>query len=75
MVRQTTYRHFSDLRRTFASADYLPSGYTIFNIAGNKYRLIVEIDYSLEWVDIKALWTHAEYSQTKNLNDLRRGTL
>ncbi len=74
-MNQSTYGNFNQLKKTFASADYLPAGYTVFNIGGNKYRLIVEMDYSLALVDIKAVWTHAEYSQSKRIEDLRRGKL
>jgi len=75
LISQSTYYHFNELKKTFASADYLASGYTIFNIGGKKYRLITEIDYSLNLVDIKAIWTHAEYNQSKSVESLRRGTL
>ena len=75
VVSQAEYRSFNELRKTFPSADYLPSGYTIFNIGGNKYRLVTEIDYSLRMLEIKIVWTHAEYNQSKNCERLRRGTL
>jgi mRNA interferase HigB len=75
VITQSAYRSFNELRKTFPSADYLSSGYTIFNIGGNKYRLITEIDYSFRMVDIKTVWTHAEYSQSKNAESFRRGQL
>ncbi len=75
LVSQSEYRSFNELRRTFPSADYLSAGYTVFNIGGNKYRLITEIDYALKMVEVKIVWTHAEYSQSKNAEHLRRGQL
>ncbi|CAG1021518.1 partial mRNA interferase HigB, partial [Methylococcales bacterium] len=41
---QLTALSFSDLRRTFGSADYV-DGYTLFDIGGNKYRIATVIHY------------------------------
>lgn len=74
IVSKTFYKNFPELRKTFPSADYVPR-YTVFNISGNKYRLITEIDYEFQLIDIKIVWTHAEYSQKINLDKLKRGKL
>ena len=55
---------FNDLRATFASADYV-AGLTVFNIGGNKYRLIAAIHYNRRKVFIRSLLTHAEYDLDK----------
>ena len=55
---------FNDLRATFASADYV-AGLTVFNIGGNKYRLIAAIHYNRRKIFIRALLTHAEYNLGK----------
>ncbi|MDN5881043.1 MAG: type II toxin-antitoxin system HigB family toxin [Nitrosospira sp.] len=52
--------NFNDLRETFASADYV-DGLTVFNIGGNKYRLIAAIHYNRYKVFIRAVLTHGEY--------------
>lgn len=74
IVNKSCYRSFPELKKTFPSADYVPQ-YTVFNIGGNKYRLITEIDYEFQLVDIKIIWTHAEYSQKINVEKLNRGKL
>lgn len=53
---------FNDLRATFASADYV-NGLTVFNIGGNKYRLIAAIHYNRRKVFIRAILTHDEYNR------------
>jgi mRNA interferase HigB len=43
--------------------------FTVFNIKGNKYRLIVGIDYEKQVIYIKYVLTHAEYDQEKWKDD------
>jgi len=38
---------------------------TVFNVAGNKYRLVVRIDYVHHCIYIKSIMTHAEYDKGK----------
>jgi mRNA interferase HigB len=62
IVSKTDYASFVELRITFASADQVGK-FTVFNIAGNKYRLIVAIHYNRKKVYIRHVLTHAEYSR------------
>jgi mRNA-degrading endonuclease HigB of HigAB toxin-antitoxin module len=43
-MEREVFHDFNSLRATFASADYV-GGLTVFNIGGNKYRLIASIHY------------------------------
>ena len=58
---------FDDLRKTFSSADQVRvrSGrmVTVFNIAGNNYRLVAAIHYNTQKVFILEVMTHDEYSK------------
>lgn len=74
-ISHTDYRSFNQLKKTFSSVDYVHHHYTIFDISGNKYRLITEIDYAARVINIKCIWTHAEYSMKKNEEALKRGRL
>jgi mRNA interferase HigB len=56
------FADFNDLRATFASADYV-NGLTVFNIGGNKYRLIAAIHYNRRKVYIRHVLTHSEYDR------------
>ena len=56
------FAYFNDLRRVFASADYVDS-LTVFNIGGNKYRLVAAIHYNRRKVYIRAVLTHAQYDR------------
>lgn len=56
------FADFDDLRATFVSAGYV-DGLTIFNISGNKYRLIAAIHYNRRKVFVRAVLTHAVYDR------------
>jgi|SRR5579862_7013956 len=74
-IKQTNYSGFKELKMTFRSVDYVSHQYTIFDIGGNKYRLITEIDYAASVVNAKRIWTHAEYSMKKNEDAIRRNLI
>jgi mRNA interferase HigB len=56
-----------DVRRVYPHADGVQTRHsgtlTVFNICGNKYRLIVRIRYDWKLVNIRAVLTHAEYDR------------
>lgn len=74
-IKQTNYSNFNELKLTFRSVDYVPHKYTIFDIGGNQYRLITEINYSASVINIKKIWTHAEYSMKNNQDAIRRNLI
>jgi mRNA interferase HigB len=51
------------MKRDFRSASVLREGRAVFNIAGNKYRLVVRISYPYRVVYIRFVGTHAEYDK------------
>ena len=53
----------NDLKSQFGSASVLTGKRVIFNIHGNTYRLIVDIEYRLKIVFIVWLGTHTEYDR------------
>jgi mRNA interferase HigB len=64
LMQSNGYANWVELRNDFASADYISDrGLTIFNIGGNKYRLVTFIRYESQTVFIKHVFTHAEYDK------------
>ncbi len=53
----------NDVIRDFTTADILGNDRVVFNIKGNKYRIIASINYQKGWLFIKFIGTHAEYSK------------
>jgi mRNA interferase HigB len=62
IAKKASWLSFSDVRRTFTSADVV-GRWTLFNIKGNQYRLIVEINYHGRRIYIRHVLTHAEYDR------------
>lgn len=52
-----------DVKKDFGNASILKGGRVVFNIAGNKYRLIVQINYAYQIVYIRFIGTHAQYDK------------
>ena len=52
------------MKQTFPAADYAPSTRTlIFDIGGNKYRLVARVDFEEEVLYIESVMTHEEYGR------------
>jgi mRNA interferase HigB len=62
VTEQAEWRNLADVRRVFPSADVVDV-YTVFNIKGNRYRLITAIHYNRQKVYIRHMFTHAEYDR------------
>jgi mRNA interferase HigB len=63
-VKKNNFSSFVELRKMFTSADQVGK-LTVFNIGGNKVRLIAAIHYNRRKVYIRAILTHQEYNKNK----------
>ena len=59
----STWNTPDDIKEKYGSADILPDNRVVFNIGGNKYRLIVKIAYKVQLVFIRFVGTHSEYDK------------
>jgi mRNA interferase HigB len=53
----------ADIKNEYHQASILKAGRVVFNICGNKYRLITHINYLRRWVFIRFIGTHTEYDK------------
>lgn len=60
LIERSTFDGFADLRRVFNSVDKV-GNYFVFNIAGNRCRLIAAIHFNTQTLYVRAVLTHAEY--------------
>ncbi len=60
-VRQADWAKPADVKRDVGSASILKDGRAVFNIAGNKYRIVVWINYPYRVVYIRFVGTHHQY--------------
>ena len=64
LIKQNDFLSFAELRMMFSSADKVGK-LTVFNIGGNKVRIIAAIHYNRKKVYIRAVLTHKEYDTEK----------
>ncbi len=66
VVKRVDWIHFADLRDIYASADAVGE-FVVFNIGGNKYRLIAHVHYAREGahgtIFVRHVLTHKEYDR------------
>ena len=64
IVSRSDFESINELKKTFNSADKA-GRFTVFNIGGNKYRLIAPIHYNRRKIYIRHVMTHEEYDHSK----------
>ena len=64
MAKKARWRSLASVRLVYPHAD-LVGKYTVFNIRGNHYRLIAEINYQYQQIFIREILTHKAYDKDK----------
>jgi len=62
VVRKATWKTPAEMKRVYANAD-LVGRRTVFNISGNKYRLIARVNYQTQRIFVLPIMTHAAYDR------------
>lgn len=68
VVKVVEWQSLIEVQQTYASAEAVEN-FTVFNIKGNRYRLIVSINYQKQLVYFKYFLTHSEYDKDNWKND------
>ncbi len=64
IVEQAQWSNLNDVKSTFSYADYV-APYVVFNLGGNKYRIITLVKFPLKLVQIDKALTHEQYNKWK----------
>ena len=62
VVSSRDWKSFVELRQVFPSADKV-GPYIVFNVGGNKYRLIASVNFEVKTLLVRDLLTHKEYDR------------
>ena len=62
-VRAADWATPADVKRDIGTASILKDGRTVFNVGGNKYRIVVWINYPFRVVYIRFIGTHRQYDR------------
>ena len=68
---KATWRSPQDVKDQYANASICGNNRVVFNVGGNKYRLVVEMQYRAGIVCVKFVGTHAQYDRidVENVNE------
>ena len=69
LARRQEFLNFAELKAIFGSVDIVGK-ICVFDIGGNKFRLIAAVHFNREKVFIRAILRHADYDRGKWRNDL-----
>ncbi len=61
ICKRAGWSNFNEVRKTYPTADVVGDDRMVFNIKGNKYRLIARFSFRYKAIQVKWIGTHAEY--------------
>ncbi len=62
-VKQSNWQNSKELKTKYRNASIISSKRVVFNIKGNDFRLIVDVEYKIKLVFIVWFGTHNEYDK------------
>ncbi|MFP5039659.1 type II toxin-antitoxin system HigB family toxin [Parasediminibacterium sp. JCM 36343] len=66
IIENSEFKNHSELKEVFPSADYVGNERHVFNIKGNRYRLVVLVVFINGIMNVKFCGTHAQYDKMKD---------
>lgn len=64
IAKAAEWKHFAELKKSFPAADVVGRR-TVFDISGNRFRLIARVNYKTRRVFVLYVLTHKEYDREK----------
>ncbi|MCM1168853.1 MAG: type II toxin-antitoxin system HigB family toxin [Bacteroides sp.] len=63
LTEESEWHTLADIRADFPTVDYVGNQHYVFDIRGNRYRLVVVVKFTIGYVFIRFVGTHAEYDK------------
>jgi len=60
-ARRATWKSPQEIKQRYATASMLKGGRVVFNICGNRYRMVVRINFGQQVAYVRFVGTHADY--------------
>lgn len=67
IIEHSQWKSHNELKESFPSADYVGNDRYVFNISGNKYRLITVVVFFQGYLYVRFVGTHSEYDKIKDI--------
>ena len=61
VAEDVCWKNFADIRKDYPSADYVGNQHYVFNISGNKFRLVVVVKFIMGYVYVRWVGRHSDY--------------
>ena len=68
VVMDSGWKNSNEVKEKYGNASILGDNRIVFNIRGNRYRLVVKFNYEMQWCWIRFIGTHSEYDKIDALN-------
>ena len=65
---EAQWRNLSEMKEDFPSVDYVGNQHYVFNIRGNRYRLVVVVKFLMGYIFVRFVGTHQEYDRIDSSN-------
>lgn len=62
-ILKYNFKNFNDLKKAYGNASLVGDDRVVFNVLGNKFRLVVRIVFEYKAIQIKWFGTHSEYNK------------
>ena len=63
VAERAEWKNLSEIKVDFPATDYVGNQHYVFNIKGNRYRLVVVIKFTINYMFIRFVGTHEEYDK------------
>jgi mRNA interferase HigB len=70
MAKESDWSKFSEMKKCYNSVDSVGNKRFVFNLGGNKYRLVVLIFFSVRTIYVRFIGTHKQYDKIRNIKKI-----